>query len=773
VKRLIGVLVATCAYALLGAPASAAQSVTIRVVRTDDGKPVGTAALLLIGNEPRSASTDSEGIAAITDVPPGVYVLRITALGFVALDQKLQIGEASQRLEVTLRPLQTIGRVHASRPVLVESPDTERKISANLLEALSRLAGVDVLTDSNGSTSGLSLRNQNASDTGILVDGVRQGTRVAQQTMQIASDLFTSASVDFSEVAGASAGTVNFRTAEPTAKSRAQFVLSADDLGGTSYGLTATGTGGRVGYAVQHSFRGAVPLSEGAIYPDQSGLTYQRDGASRTIADLIKVRIPVTRRSALTIYNISGSDTRSVACYTWLTTLPCGYGPGNSINSSISTTGLRLAAQAGNVALSLAAYHSTTTTIDDERARKANLRAVPYYFKSNTDADGLTFLGSAASGRHSLSLSLSAERERNVGKSLETVLPGSDILLTSLALQASDRWRIKDRATLELSASYASRNDIGSALWWSTGVEQRVTDGNVVRARLSVGTTSPVTRVNQPLVDPSAALYDCRARAVYITGRNDVAGSGHSVSIDVSDQQKWRAGSVGVSVYNKVLANQSMPLAAPISSNDVAELGSYINELRAYWSSNDVCGSASFDPARVYSNRLVDGLAVRYGGISVSGQFRIGRKALLVGSGSIASAYLTSLNPQLELPQSFIKTNVQIPLRPLKTASLTFDTRAGAHTAEWLINAQYWSENNQWNQPAGVTLALAGVFPLARGTLTVSATNVTNRGSADGFIRDYGVNPFAMRGGGVITLPTNPLAPRKIVARFAIGTGPK
>src|SRR5213075_1610037 len=74
---------------VLAQPGQTGQTVK-GVVRAQDGSPLPAANLTLtskIGGQPLTAESDEEGAFEFPSVPPGEYVLRVTAAGFASAEQ--------------------------------------------------------------------------------------------------------------------------------------------------------------------------------------------------------------------------------------------------------------------------------------------------------------------------------------------------------------------------------------------------------------------------------------------------------------------------------------------------------------------------------------------------------------------------------------------------------------------------------------------------------------------------------------------------------------
>ncbi|MBV8355808.1 MAG: TonB-dependent receptor, partial [Candidatus Eremiobacteraeota bacterium] len=226
---------------VLGPVAARAQSdqgaITITVLDTTSGKPLADARVFLTGTVIASALTQNSGTVKYTDVPTGIYRVRVLKRGydgarsneFEVLNGKdvtvkfalaVSTAGASQNGE----NLKVIGAVTVRSNVQINTNDISdespiRRISDSMLDALDKLAGVTVSQDSNDPNSALtiSLSNHDESQTAITLDGIPLSVPgVATNLRGVNSDLFRGASVSMGPSAGGLGGSVNFRTLEPT-----------------------------------------------------------------------------------------------------------------------------------------------------------------------------------------------------------------------------------------------------------------------------------------------------------------------------------------------------------------------------------------------------------------------------------------------------------------------------------------------------------------------------------------------------------------------------
>ncbi|HEY4441115.1 MAG TPA: TonB-dependent receptor, partial [Candidatus Elarobacter sp.] len=285
--------------------------ITVRDVAADQN--LSDARVFLIGPTVASALTTKSGIVKYTDVPSGLYRVRVSKSGYagVTSSQFEVLGNKQVDVDVDLgvRPapnatgstvssssqntsgLKIIGSVRAR--VIVTTTDVDensavRKISDSLTDALSTIGGVDVTQSSNdpNAPQTISLRGMDESQTAVTLDGIPLGAPgAATDLRKVNTDLFSGAGVSFGAQAGALAGSVNFRTLQPTQTWQTKFAASDGTYDRYNYQIGETGSLGKLGIAVLHTKRaGNSPLTF-QEYLDQSGLDYVHGGENANIGD--------------------------------------------------------------------------------------------------------------------------------------------------------------------------------------------------------------------------------------------------------------------------------------------------------------------------------------------------------------------------------------------------------------------------------------------------------------------------------------------------------
>jgi hypothetical protein len=218
------------------------------VVDAANDAPLSNVRTFLFGAQTANALTNASGTIKFTDVPVGIYRIRVTLRGYDAASTRefdvLPDRAVHVRFQLTKHAPQTAGAAApASQPAPGASPSSEgssnlrviatvtarakvsitttdlnadspiRRLSDSLTDALDKLAGVSVTTDATDPTSAIqiSLHNQDESQTALTLDGIPLSAPGAAGNLRaIGTDLFSGSQVNFAPTASGLAGGVNF-----------------------------------------------------------------------------------------------------------------------------------------------------------------------------------------------------------------------------------------------------------------------------------------------------------------------------------------------------------------------------------------------------------------------------------------------------------------------------------------------------------------------------------------------------------------------------------
>ncbi|HYL28123.1 MAG TPA: TonB-dependent receptor, partial [Candidatus Nitrosotalea sp.] len=244
-------------------------------VHTPSGAPIARAALTLRGPVTARTTSDDRGEFSIS-VPPGRYDLTIVANGYTTMT--VNTGEVAEgaHLDILLEPsdtpkLRTIGRVTVNggftldRDVIPEVDVSRAQMDAlgytQVTEALQAVPSVVIQHPDSGAPTApdvVSLRGPDPSEAMVTLDGqqLNDGNTGDLDLSQFAVPAFNSVNVTEglgpTDLVGSNTfgGAVNFVSLRPTQDDHLNFSASAGSYGTTQMWLNATGTVGKLGYAL-------------------------------------------------------------------------------------------------------------------------------------------------------------------------------------------------------------------------------------------------------------------------------------------------------------------------------------------------------------------------------------------------------------------------------------------------------------------------------------------------------------------------------------------
>ncbi|HKU80630.1 MAG TPA: TonB-dependent receptor, partial [Candidatus Tumulicola sp.] len=244
-------------------------------VHTPAGAPIARAELSFRGPVAARATTDARGNFTL-QLSPGRYDLTVVARSFAAVTVDTgEIGEGA-RIEVVLEPadtpkLRTIGVVTVNggftldRNVVPETSVTREQMDAlgytQVAQALAQVPSVVIQHPDSGAPTTpdvVSLRGPDPSEAMVTLDGqlLNDGNTGDLDLSQFAVPAFNSVSVTEGlgptdlEGSNTFGGAVNFVSLRPTQDDHFNFSTSAGSFGTTQSWLNATGTVGKLGYAL-------------------------------------------------------------------------------------------------------------------------------------------------------------------------------------------------------------------------------------------------------------------------------------------------------------------------------------------------------------------------------------------------------------------------------------------------------------------------------------------------------------------------------------------
>jgi hypothetical protein len=790
--RFIAAAIAAILFALPSPGNAQSDTGQVVITVTDAGSkaPIGLARVLLDGPVITPEFTGPDGKVIFDDVPTGIYIARVTKSGYSSLtSSEFEVLEGrSVTVTVALastQGLKTLAVVAVQSTASISSSDITdssavRKLSNSLGDALNKLSGVSVTTDPNGASDAsetISLEGEDPSQTALTLDGVPlNAPGTAGDLNQINTDLFSGASVSFSPSAGSLAGSVNFRTLEPTLSWQGRLTTSVGDYGSDATTISEQGSIGRLGIAVVHTIRGSDSPLAGDQYLDASGLDYVHSGAKLTGGDLVKLRTRLGEDQTITASYISSNAYNDLICNQFTGPVPCGYGPGNASYRHFAFETLTDTALVGAVGLQVSAYGTQGYFDRDLLAQLVDLVPDPYSTDTEQSTDGFSLNATLPSrDRHTLSVQASSTDARFAIDSYAPEFPVLPISTSTSysSMQLTDSVHSSQQLTLGeqigLSQSQASRASlIGgvSAAWGPTAADR-------YSASVNLGNSGATPARTAILSDPSTLTFNCEAGIGYGDGPGDVPGAQNSSSYRVTWQHRLSVGQVTTSLYRQV--QQGTPLELAVNGSALPPSyfpPGYFAAATQIYDSALGCDvpTGAITPQNLYIDQLVTDATRTYQGAQVTGGLRLGPSVVAEPYYDIQGALLTSDDPRLNNPFSYEIPGSQLPNVPLHLAGLTLDYRANKSPLEALADANYTSFNNRQNLPGYVTADAALSLSNATSSLTLAYTNVFDK-FPQLFASPQGAIALTTIDEGPLPTVERPLSPRQYSLTYMVKFG--
>src|SRR5271165_1731111 len=630
-------------FTLLGALAAGslpalAQSdtgeIVIVVVDANDKKPILNARTILVGPTTASSLTTAAGIIRYTDVPVGIYRVRVVRSGFepgVSSEFDVLAGRSvTVRVELASSTggLKVIGSVSARSQVTINSNDISensaiRRLSDSLTDALDKLAGVTVTQDSSDPNSALtvSLNGHDESQTAVTLDGIPLAAAGSTANLrQLGTDLFSGSSVSFSPAAGSLGGGVNFRTLQPSQALQFHGTGTYGTYDRANYSLAFTGSIDSLGLALQHTWRGGNNPLTFQDYLDASGLTYPHEGESTNLGDFVKLRYRLgDSRTTISATALSTNNDITSLCTSWVTLVPCGAGPGNLNFGRYAFGYVTVQSLIGNVATTFSGYANSNVQNADYLDRLVDLVPEPSLTTTESHTRGVAYSASIAAGHNTFTLS------GNTFSAVNTSIPkaGSayEIPFTneasSITESFADTIKSSDKLTLSPQLSVATSSGVGTSLLGGFGANFRPDAANTVNASFSFGSSQPATNPNRSFSDPAAVRANCDAHSAIVSGPGDTGGGPQSAfTLDASLTHQFRSGAtISADAYSQVQTGQLIQalIANPIDSTYFPQ--GYVQAVYSAYQAATICAANGPLPT-IYVSQPVGGTRRLYQGIN-------------------------------------------------------------------------------------------------------------------------------------------------------------
>jgi hypothetical protein len=788
-----------------GAPARAQSSddtgiIAITVSDAATKKPLQDARITLLGATQASALTNRSGVVKYTDVPSGLYRVRVVKNGFTGnispqfeilgnkeVDVDVNMAAQVARGEPPSAPattdasgLKVIGRVSARVSVTTRDVDADsaiRKVSDSLTDALSKIAGVDVTQSSNDPDAAqtISLNGHDESQTAVTLDGIPLGAPGSAVNLRgINTDLFGGASVSFAAQAGALGGAVNFRTLQPTQSWVSRFATSYGTFDKFNYQIGETGSLGKLGIAFLHTLRESNNPLTFNTFTDQSGLTYAHAGESSNAGNFLKLRYGLGDRTTINFTALQNDAGSSSLCTQDVTLVPCGIGPGNTSAGKFQFMYGTVQSLVGEVTTSLSAYVNSNVDDQNDALRLINGVSSPLVSTTQSLARGVAFLSTVNMGRSTWTLNGSTYDSLT---SFNPVINDSPFVVRSAVgsdsqtIQLSNLYKFNDRLSLGPNVSLASTNGTGASVLGGLSGTWRPESADTFGASVSVGSSQPAGGLIRTFSDPAGARFNCAAGTANVNGPGDQPGKQSAISYDANWTHQWTYGSFSLDLYRQTQADQLINAQIVASSLGFSASDPYIQALQSYFSSPYVCGAtAVLNPANVYVSESIGDTTRLYQGFTLSGRVALGPHLVALPSYQTNGASVTAADIRLAALNSTTIVGAQIPGRPVHRGNLTLDGDLPHAGLELLANLQYVGSNNAQHLDPYALLSLGASHALGVGKLSFLETNVFNTES--GALSSLAfAQPIPTSGGALLYVAANPNPPRQFTLTYSFNTG--
>lgn len=801
-KRFLAAVVALALIVTTSPAVAVAQQEdtgSIRIVVNDaTGKaPLELARVVLDGPVITSELTDKKGEVLFTDVPDGIYRARvirrdyqsITSSSFEIINGNFVTVTVALALSTQLKVIGTVtAKSTASISTSSIGPDSaQRKLSSDLVDALSKLSGVSIQTSSDDSDAEttISLEGHDASQTALTLDGIPLNAPGAAGNIgAFATDLFSGASVRNGPQLGGLGGGVNFTTLEPTLSWESYGSLGTGTNGRYNYSFAETGSEGKLGMAVETVGRENTSWLTGLRYLDASGLDYVHDGDSDISGQFLKLRYELSDSQSISGMFLSSARSTDVVCARiQYNDIPCGYGPNNFSAGSIGLYSLTDDALIGATSVQASIYSIGSTSLNDELARYVNGVPSPSGSSGLSATHGFTLNAILpAAARHTISVQAYGSWSTN--ESFPLTVSGVPYYTNAQhsnysALQISDSIHSNQHLTLSESFGF-SQSTFGyggvlenfAATWHPDKLD-------TYQASYSISGTGASSSRSTLLSDPDALRYTCNGNDdSYAFGNAPGASpeASSSTSARVSYSRALRGGNVTLQLYRQSQLNMVLP--TDVNGTILLANGTlspaYLTAVQQIFQSDAGCGANAqfnpYDPTNLYFSTPIAGVQRVYEGGSITGYATFGNLVIQPFYDSTVSKAISN-SIYLNNPYSITISGQQLPNVPLQRAGLVLDYKAPHSSLEWLADAEYTGNNNANNLPAYTSYDAAANVLLNSGSLTFTVSNFTDADSGI-FSSTKGAVPYYTVNGTAIPTIARPLTPRSYLVTYSVKFGP-
>lgn len=765
---------------LVTSPAQAQQTSALRIVVTDatTNKPLVLTRVSIYGPRSLSGITGIDGSVTFDHLPPGTYEITVPYKdGYISKTvHQISVSSLSTTdYALTLqreprRPpswLQTIARV-ASKPkpksstTQTGSDSSEGKLSGSTVSALQTLP--NVVTQGSGFAQYPSIGGHSPNQTAVSIGGVPVSGFGATPNLQPFNlDLFSSVSISENSAYGAAGGTVNFDVPDPTLDWIGNGSGIEGSFGNAGLSLSEKGTSGRLGVVFTHATRDQGNPLDGMRFLDSSGLDYVHNALAHTSGDAFKARYPFSLTNILFASLITIRSDVPLFCTVFTGPTPCGYGPLNNQQNTLTSAQLRDSLSIGRLSLDVTAFHNRTSLNVDQSGRYVNGVNLPQLSSNTTLANGFILGGQLQIGRgYPVNFNLTSDNQTTTatGNAFGTIIPPalSSLSFTSAAVSAPLFTHRHFSSNLSLGMQHQGPQSRANA---QLSLTYSPTSYDVFGLQYGTGFLAAPAAAFAGIADPPSLQFNCTARNAVGFGPVTPSNDSGTTKTTLSWNHTGRKISTTLSLHHETDFNASvLALVNPEALNPALFTPAYIAGVEQNFMAS--CGPAApLSTQDLYYEINAAAPRATYDG----GEFNLHLDASRYFSADLSYGMMLaraygSTGP-LFSNGSTVVSGRQLPNQPLRTANLSLAALVGKAGVTALANVHYVSSNNPNNLPAYAVVDAGLQMPLKQGgTLTLSLLNLTNTYGGT-FATVNGAVPLATQNGSFATIAT-PLTPHSI-----------
>ncbi|MBV8489990.1 MAG: TonB-dependent receptor [Candidatus Eremiobacteraeota bacterium] len=767
-------------------------------VHAPSGAAIANASVVVDGSHHAQTTTDSKGNFSLA-APPGRYVLTAIAGGFATLGVSLGDVATDDRVEIVLEPLnvaklRTIGEVTVNGGyALVQDVIPELNVSratmdalgyTNLTSALEQLPSAILQHPDSGSPAApevVSLRGPDPSEALVTLDGqtLNDGNTGDVDISQFPVQAFQSVDVieglgpADSEGSNTFGGAVNLVSLQPTQTDRASLSTSIGSYGTSMSWLNATGTAGKIGYALAGSnFQSAGQTDRTALVYPQNDIAPSCGTPQANCPVLVHLGSSISARMGLA--NLDYVFSQRADAGVRIFTLGDNRDESSAINGIAGDEagnpvyGQFVGPGSGVFAQSIRAYDAHDRSVLGSGTLLANASAS----NDNVDFNGSSGVSpydvSHADKRYNESLSWGRTFDTGEfafgGYLRQESLTGSGIAgpLAQSIQSYFVRGSREIGSALRLSGALydADYSTFGNSLDWRLGINDDLNASTSIHASVGTGFRAPLLIERyffpaQPDGRPNASLpedYNC----VVLGQGNPNERPEHATEYELGFSKLFsRESSLDVSFYRSNLRD-TIENYYPYNAN--GPNGSWCGKYSPQ-------GFAYEIPINI-GNAVYEGAEARF-------RQRLNAQMTAVFSYGLNVAYPYALGPNVSNPTSggALVDNQQFLGVPQQQGAATLIwAQHGWHAA---VAGTFAGTNNTLHQQPYMLVDTAVGKTFGRVDLTISANNIFNAVAGPFTILNAGV-PYRGNAGGsfynptVSDIPTNALFVQPATVRFAL-----